>query len=577
MAMKMAAKTVWLLSIMLIIISPGSAQQDTKDIRNLTQQFVDPKSTSPWMFVPQDNIKSISETEHPGFVTILHGEQGKDIKGILKDPIKIDDYPLPWEFHLGVAGGSYTAPYNWAMGLNLVLTFSDPATWPKDRTKLPPDTHSFQLLDVHLKGSQIESGPLNYYSPYSSPVDSDSEGHGGDPYVEATGARTADVWMLYGRGDLDPNVMGNWKIPYNWLGYPEGVWGDMAGGPVSHSLDFRVKLLSPTSLEVGFWSGLQGEPHMGWRMRTIDVSRFGKITGIWEIGPITSLSRWLADDLPPELGISSSPPFQVSDPAAAFMVDYAVFFGASAENYDHFSDDFNTPGFSSKWYHESAAITDTYTNPGYLTVTLLPQAGAAWAMCPTAIGQRVDLTKKKDFPGYEMELGWIPPDDETFPWKLYLTSVAMWTESGRKVGYGGDDPGGWTPGVAYFPKEKRHRFVNYGNVAGTNSRIDVKFDPEVPESILGHKPLYMLMQIPDSSHLRLGFKANKGDPWYLSKPFDVSKVFGEKIGSFDPFVCIWGGVSKGTEGGASGIGNFPRYPRFLIDYVRYGKGLTTPK
>ena len=318
--------------------------------------------------------------------------------------------------------------------------------------------------------------------------------------------------------------MGNWKIPYNWLGYPEGVWGDLRGEPSSHSLSFRVKLVNPTLVEVGFYGGLHGEPHLGWRMREIDVSRFGKIAGIWEIGPIVSLDRWLTDDLPPALGINSSPPFKISDPSNLYMVDYAVFFGASVEKFEHFSDDFDIPGFHAKWYNEVGAMTDTYTNPGYLTVTMLPQVGAFWAMCPTAIGQgHIDITKMKDFHGYEIEIGWIPPDDETFPWKNFITSIAMWTESGKSVGYGGTG-GGWRPGVEYDPKEKRHRFISgYGAEGMKNKRLDLEFEPKLPESVLAHKPLYMLMQILDSSHLRVGFKANKQASWYLSKPFDVDE------------------------------------------------------
>ena len=239
-------------------------------------------------------------------------------------------------------------------------------------------------------------------------------------------------------------------------------------------------------MEVGFYGGLQGEPHLGWRMRTIDVSRFGKITGIWEIGPIVSLDRWLADELPPALGINPSPPFKVSDPSYMYyMVDYAVFFGANAENYDHMSDDFDNPGFHAKWFHEAGAITDTYSHPGFLSVTLVPQAGHVWAMCPTAIGTSLlDLSKVKPFPGYEIEIGWIPPDDDTISWRSFITSIAMWTESGRSVGYGGTG-GGWRPGVEYDPKEKRHRFISgYGAEGMKNKRLDVEFDPEVPESIL---------------------------------------------------------------------------------------------
>jgi len=568
---------VLLVTAFALTIIPSYAD---KDIRKLSQHFITPDDdVSPWKFYPEENIKTLSKEEHPGFVTIWHGEEGKDIKGIPTDPIRIDDYPLPWEFHLGLSRGSNIVQSNWALGLNLVVTFSDPSTWPKDRTSLPPDTHSFQLLDAHLSGPQIESGPMNYYAPYANPPDGEQDGHGGDSYIKASSQpRTAEIWSLHGRGDLDPSVVGNWNIPYNWLGYPEGVWGDMAGGLMSHSLHFRVKIVNETTIDVGFHGGLQGEPHPGWRMRTIDVSRFGKITGIWEIGPIISLDRWLADDLPPKLGISTSPPFQVSDPAGVFyMVDYAVFFGASVENFEHLSDDFDVPGFHAKWYHECGAITDAYTNPGYLTVTLVPQAGAFWAMCPTAIGQdQIDLSEVEDFPGYEYEICWTPPDPETFPWKAFMTSFSMWTESGKSIGYG-KTGSGWQPGVEYLPEEKKHRFISPYNLEGTDmDRLDFEFEPELPESILAHKPLYMLMQITDVSHLRVGFKANKEDPWHLSKPFDITKILGEKIGKFDPYICFWSGVSKG-DGRAWGIGNYPRYPRFLFDYVTYRWGLTTEK
>src|SRR5438045_976544 len=103
-AMKSIVKTARVLWIILLVVSPGSGQQpgasrNTKDIRNLSQHFTNPENISPWMFVPQgDNIKSLSTTDHPGLVTIRHGDKGKDIKGILKNPIKIDEYSIPWEF-----------------------------------------------------------------------------------------------------------------------------------------------------------------------------------------------------------------------------------------------------------------------------------------------------------------------------------------------------------------------------------------------------------------------------------------------------------------------------------------------
>src|SRR5690349_4984595 len=74
-----------------------------RDIRDLSHHFINPRGDiAPWIFVPENNVNSASLTEHPGFVTVSHADKGKDIKGILKDPIRIDDYPLPWEFHLGL-------------------------------------------------------------------------------------------------------------------------------------------------------------------------------------------------------------------------------------------------------------------------------------------------------------------------------------------------------------------------------------------------------------------------------------------------------------------------------------------
>jgi hypothetical protein len=84
----------------------------------------------------------------------------------------------------------------------------------------------------------------------------------------------------------------------------------------------------------------------------------------------------------------------------------------------------------------------------------------------------------------------------------------------------------------------------------------------------------MLMQIPDAAHVRVGFKAHKEDPWYLSQPFDVRTIFGEKLGKIDPLMGLWGGVFRGATGG-SGIGNFSSYPQFLIEYVIFRRKLVS--
>src|SRR2546428_501798 len=84
---------------------PSTAEEDahTGSVAALSQHFIDPSGNiSPWIFIPQDNIKSVSTAEHSGLVTIREAGKGKDIKGVLKDPIRIDHYRMPWAFHLGI-------------------------------------------------------------------------------------------------------------------------------------------------------------------------------------------------------------------------------------------------------------------------------------------------------------------------------------------------------------------------------------------------------------------------------------------------------------------------------------------
>jgi len=76
--------------------------------------------------------------------------------------------------------------------------------------------------------------------------------------------------------------------------------------------------------------------------------------------------------------------------------------------------------------------------------------------------------------------------------------------------------------------------------AAVNSPSEVvmwNFEPEIPESILTHKPLYRLVQIVDASHVRVGFKANKEDPWSLSKLFDVTTQGNSSADLCFPFIA----------------------------------------
>jgi len=271
------------------------------------------------------------------------------------------------------------------------------------------------------------------------------------------------------------------------------------------------------------------------------------------------------------------------DPSWPYFLDYAVFFGVGRRTIDQMSDDFDVPGFQAKWYHEGAAVVDTYSHPGHLAVTLIPASTDGWAMCPTSVGSAdLDLSQEKHFPGYEVEFSFIPPAGEV-PWDLFLASFGFWDENGKVI-----SPGeGW--GVVYSPKRKRHRFID--NWTGpdapfeakpekteVNRIIKVEFEKEVPEAILAHRPLYMLVQVLDSSHVRIGFKANKRDPWYLSKTFDTMKAFGGRIGKFNPLPCLSSQVTwpflHAPWGKGYGIGNYPQYPTFLIDYVHFRYGLS---
>ena len=135
-----------------------------------------------------------------------------------------------------MAGVGAKTQVNSAIGLNVAVTFSDPSDWPDDRTKRPPQTHEFQLLVVHL-GCTGEAGVgLPQFST--------------EPHPE--------TYLVWGRGDLGHTVMGDWRIPYVWIGD-----GAKYAGPASPQLFFRCVVLSPTRLAVG----IKFDASHGWNMR----------------------------------------------------------------------------------------------------------------------------------------------------------------------------------------------------------------------------------------------------------------------------------------------------------------------
>jgi hypothetical protein len=523
----------------------------TPDITSLDQHFNQPGADiSPWMFVPEKNIKDFSTTEHPGLATIYEAGAGQDIKSVLKQPIRIGEYRLPWEFQTSLvqsfnltAGVGAKTQVNAAIGLNVAVTFSDPATWSSDRTKRPPNTREFQLLVVHL-GCTGEAGVgLPQFST--------------EPHPE--------TYLVWGRGDLGETVMGDWRIPYVWIGD-----GARYGGPASPQLFFRLVLLSPTELAVG----IKFDASHGWNMRTIDCSEFGKITGVWELGPIISADRWIPDVLcrnlpqvkgphplflgqgaaaegPKAMTPVRAPKPEPPNPAYEYYVDYCVFFGSSPRPFEQFSDDFNILGYLGRWQvQEQCTLMDTHSHPGYLMLKLLgPGLGTGFG---SAGGSSLKLS---DYPPpWEIETSLIAPDDSV-PWNYWMNFITV-DEQGKDFGM-------WTPGVENDPKARRHRPYS-------GATFKVRFKQDAPEAILASKPLGILIQCIDNAHVRLGFRASEKDPWFLSEVYDVEKEHGVRLGAFG--MHCWSTTSGRMYGAPAGG---PMYQKFLIDYVHYRYGLST--
>jgi len=577
----------------IVVATPALAEQD---IRELSQHFIDSSGDiSPWMFIPEDNIESCSAKTNPGYVKFSEAGKGKDVKGILKDPIRIDDYPLPWEFELGILQDmiiqvGQEGQTNYAVGLNIAVTFSDPSTWPEDRTQMPPDTHSVQLFVVHL-GNLGEN-----YRP-GIPALRKSELNWNDP--------TAEVYLLYGRGDLAENVLGDWRMAYSWQGGENNIAGaGKLGGPADFVIRFRARLASPTSLEIGMGYGMV----RGYNTRHIDTSKFGKITGIWEIGPIVSADRWIPDTLAAELGLdkpptwmqslrarystkwSEHPPsslepiedlFKVEPPIPGipYYVDYATFRGAGTENIEHFSDDFNIPTLfadqGAKYYIEANCyMAETFSNPGYLTMTALGNS-SGWAICPAMPGNGIDLIHVRK-PPFEIAVGFVPPPNSE-PWNLWWNvglgdeehvavleeePVALWQPSGNYYS--------WQPTIKNIPGVG----CKYLNVWTTDpkkwefppdqdSKINPKFDSDIRLPDEG-ETLHWVLQVMDQYRVRVGYKTGEDEPWTFSSVFNSKDVFG-KIGKFGYPALV--SYQLGEEG--MGVGNYPSYHRFQLDYIHY--------
>jgi hypothetical protein len=193
---------------------------------------------------------------------------------------------------------------------------------------------------------------------------------------------------------------------------------------------------------------------------------------------------------------------------------------------------------------------DTHSHPGYLMLKLLgPGLGTGFG---AAGGSSLKLS---DYPPpWEIETSVIAPDD-SIPWNYWMNFIVQ-DNRGKSLGM-------WTPGVENDPKAKQHRVFPGGS-------LKVRFAREVPESILSAKPLGILIQCLDDSHVRLGFRGKAGDPWTLSEICDVKQALGAEVGAFA--MHCWS-TTTGRMYGAGPGG--PMYQKFLIDFVRYRYGLST--
>ena len=129
-------------------------------------------------------------------------------------------------------------------------------------------------------------------------------------------------------------------------------------------------------------------------------------------------------------------------------------------------------------------------------------------------------------------------------------------------------PHGWSPGIQNIPDKGRFYINSHSfdpEVINQNPEINIEFEENIPQELLTHKPVRMLLQVITTRQIRVGLKGPASDPWLFSKPLD----FDWDIARFKlPCPVSYVGL-KG-----SGMGNYPAHHSLLIDYVRYRFGTT---
>jgi hypothetical protein len=519
---RLFSRKLWLYAWVSVLSISGTvtAKIDPEhDIRKFTTHFQAGNDPGPWTFSPP-NTHMVSTDEFPGLLTIRHSGADVEFKGTLKEPLPLADYPPPWDFEIDVLHSFWTkcagGQINVAVGLNVALTFSDPSTWPKDRSIRPPDTHDFQLLIVHL-GSRFGPG-LPMYKVYHHP----------------------ERFLVWGRGDLAPELVGDWEIPTIDVGD-----GQQDGGPATTDAYLRLRIFSPTGISFA----TRFEQARAFNQRYVDVSKFGKITGVWEIGPVVPSSSWITTQWPGSEEIPSEPTPKLTDVYIGFC-DFR--YAPPFPSFDCISNDFNIPGFmGGLWSEFHGLAADNLSNPGYLTYTLRGGANATGGSAT----EGYKLMFSDHPPPWEIEVCFIAPDD-TIPWD-FLMNWTIFDKDENKIG-------AWTPGMVNIPGEG-------GKVGHVGFHMDGAFVVEggfgpsfpngVPESILSAKPMYMLIRMIDTRRMQMGVKARPEDPWFLSTIYETTEEiagYGEHAFSFH----TW----KGS----------PAYQKFLIDYWHYRYGISGP-
>jgi hypothetical protein len=361
--------------------------------------------------------------------------------------------------------------------------------------------------------------------------------------------------MIYAKGDLlSGGQQGNWDTPYYWTGYiDDPVSENKHGGPADHFPRFRAKITNQSAIEIGI--GFRDQE--GHRNLNINAGQFGAITGIWEIGPIIELDNWITTTLPSQVGISGSQAVQPPDPTSEYFVDYAIFYDGSNLGIESMSEEYNVPGFlgDHKYFVEGNGFVETHSNPGHMTVNLFGNNGG-WETCPIYGASGVEFSQFP--PPFEMETSFIPPDDST-PWNFWYSITSRNTSGGFAT---------WSPGFKNIPGQGRF-FMNASptnlQVIESNPTISLDFNPAIPDAIINAQQVHMLIQVLDTTHLRVGFRADPQDPWHFSDIFDTT---GWGTLDYIAGTCpvIWQGVPMQA---GWGTGNHPEYQKFRIDFIRF--------